>query len=102
MNITGKIKVIGTPQTFSKGFIKREFVITTDDKYPQDIKFEVTKEDATNFTHKIGDVVDVHFNVRGNEWKGNYYVNLQAWKIESKGAGATIEVKVKVDEELPF
>jgi len=34
---------------------------------------------------KKGDRVKVSFNIRGNEYKGRYYVNLQAWKIESAG-----------------
>ncbi len=43
---TGTIKVIEDLKTFPSGFMKREFVITTNDKYPQDIKFEVTKDKA--------------------------------------------------------
>lgn len=75
-------------QTFGSGFNKREFVITTkDDKYPQEIKFETVK-DKTSMLDGIseGDEVTVSFDIRGREWKGNYYVNLNAWKI---AAGAS-------------
>ena len=42
--ISGKIKYIKQPQVFESGFKKQEFVITTDEKFPQDIKLELTKE----------------------------------------------------------
>jgi len=29
----------------------------------------------------VGDLVCVDFNIRGNEYKGQYYVNLDAWKV---------------------
>lgn len=82
----GTVKIIEDTQTFSSGFSKREFVVTTEDKYPQDVKFECTKEKIEMVDRlKEGDKVKVSFNIRGNEYKGRYYVNLQAWKIESGG-----------------
>ena len=45
-NLKGKVKEVGETQEFSSGFTKREFVITTDDKYPQDVKFEVVKDNC--------------------------------------------------------
>lgn len=79
----GAIKLIEETQTFASGFFKREFVITTDGKYPQDVKFEAMKEKADQLnTLTVGAVVKVAFNVSGNEYKGRYYVNLQAWKID--------------------
>jgi single-strand DNA-binding protein len=81
---TGTVKVISDLQTFDSGFTKREFVITTQEQYPQDIKFELVK-DRTSLvdSYKLGDKVKVSFNIRGNEFNGKYYVNLGAWKIEN-------------------
>lgn len=85
--ISGKIKLIEETQSFSSGFTKREFVVTTNDsKYPQDIKFEIVKDKCTlldNFA--IGQDVSVNFDVRGNEYNGRYYVNLNCWKIQAGG-----------------
>lgn len=79
----GKLKVKFDTQTFPSGFTKREFVITTgDDNYPQDIKFELIKDKCAwldNFQE--GQEVTVNFDIRGNEYKGRYYVNLNCWKI---------------------
>lgn len=84
--ITGTILLIHETQTFASGFSKREFVITTDDKYPQEIKLEVVKDLCESLEqYNIGDEVDVSFNIRGNEYNGKHYVNLQAWKINRAG-----------------
>ena len=108
-NVTeGTIKVIMDLQTFDSGFIKREFVITTKEKYPQDIKFEITKEKATDFEtyNKVGDEVTVKFNIRGNfhDPTNQYFVNLQAWRIEKNTSQNPAKETVQAEEEsdLPF
>lgn len=86
----GSVKLIYDTQSFPSGFQKREFVITTEDKYPQDVKFEVMKDKCTMLdAFKPGARVKVNFDIRGNEYKDRYYVNLNAWKIqESSGSSA--------------
>lgn len=86
-------------QTFSSGFTKREFVVTTKEQYPQDVKFELIK-DRTDLIapYKAGDEVKVHFNIRGNEYNGKYFVNLQAWKIEP----LTVQAAPQQTQEDPF
>ena len=87
LKINGKVKVIMDLQTFDSGFKKREFVITTQEQYPQDVKLECTQDRVSMIDPlNVGDDVDVAFNVRGNEYNGRYYVNLQAWKIEKGGS----------------
>ena len=90
--VTGKLKVKMEEQSFSSGFTKREFVLTTEEQYPQDIKFELIK-DKTSVIDKFkpNDTIKVSFNLRGNEYNGKYYVNLQAWRVEAdENAGAPI------------
>ncbi|UTW65014.1 DUF3127 domain-containing protein [bacterium SCSIO 12643] len=89
LQLQGRIKVINDTQTFDSGFSKREFVITTQEQYPQDVKFEFFKDKTTVLdTYNVNDDVTVHFNIRGNEYNGRYYVNLQAWKMEKAGTAA--------------
>jgi len=81
--LQGAVKAIMETQTFPSGFSKREFVVTTNDKYPQDVKFEVLKEKTAILDQfSAGSKVNVFFDIRGNEYQGKYYVNLQAWKVE--------------------
>ena len=97
---TGAIKLINDIQTFSSGFEKREFVITTDEKYPQDIKLELIKDDVVKTDQfKVGDNVKVSWNLRGNEYNEKFYVNLQAWRIEAV-EGSTVNDTEQIEE--PF
>jgi hypothetical protein len=103
MELTGTIKLIGETQSFDSGFAKREFVITTEDKYPQDVKFEVVKEKCTELNRfKPGQKVTVAFNIRGNEYNGKYYVNLQAWMIADYKQETASTKTETVEEDLPF
>lgn len=99
---TGTIKVVFDEQTFGSGFNKREFVLTiADGRFPQDVKFECVKDKAALVaTLQPGDKVKVSFDLRGREWKGNYYVNLNAWKLE-KLDSATAATPVDDDAPLP-
>ena len=110
LQLTGTIKLIGDVQTFDSGFRKVEFVITTnDEKYPQDVKFEISQDKVDDFIkyNKVGACVDVDFNVRGNEYNNKYYVNLSAWKVFKSDANKpATDIGVPVEElavdDLPF
>jgi len=85
----GKLKLIYDTQSFASGFTKREFVVTTQDKYPQDLKFEVVKDKCAMLDGLEPDQdVQVNFDIRGNEYNGKYYVNLSCWKIQPADGGA--------------
>jgi single-stranded DNA-binding protein len=86
----GKIKLINETQSFPSGFSKREFVVTTgNDKYPQDLKFEVVKDKCAMLdSFETGQDVQVSFDIRGNEYNGKYYVNLSCWKIQASDGAA--------------
>ena len=84
LKISGKLKLLFEAQSWDSGFSKREFVITTQEQYPQDVKFECIKDKISMLEGlNPGDDLTVSFNVRGNEYQEKYYVNLQAWKIEA-------------------
>ena len=87
---TGKLKVIFDTQTFPSGFTKREFVVTIgDDNYPQDVKFELIKDKCSWLDNFAQDQeVTVSFDIRGNEYKDRYYVNLNCWKIVGANGAA--------------
>ncbi|MDZ4822027.1 MAG: DUF3127 domain-containing protein [Flavobacteriales bacterium] len=102
MDITGTLKQIKDEQAFASGFTKREFVITTEDQFPQEIVFELIKEKGSiidNF--KVGEKLKVTFDIKGREWQGKHFVNLNAWKVESLGAGATVASAPSLNEPPP-
>lgn len=82
--LTGTVKTIFEQRTFPSGFTKREFVVTTEERYPQDIKLECVKDWCAllDGVHP-GDRVKVQFRLRGNEYNERFYVNLQAFGLEA-------------------
>jgi len=100
--LKGALKVLGQTQEFSGGFKKRELVITTEGDYPQDVKLEVVKDKCDLLDRlSLGQTIKVGFNVRGNEYNGKYYNNLQAWKIEAVGS-APQQSQADAGDEIDF
>jgi hypothetical protein len=64
-------------------FQAREFVIQTEGQYPQYVKFQLVQDRCgavDPFTE--GEKMKVFFDLRGREWNGKYFTNLNAWKLE--------------------
>jgi hypothetical protein len=84
IQITGTVETILPTQDFPSGFRKRVLVINTGGEYPQTIPVEFTKEkcDALD-SLSVGQQVTAHVNLRGNEFQGKYYANIQGWRFEA-------------------
>ena len=84
--IKGHIKEIGDTKEFGKnGFQKRQLILSTDEKYPQDLAIDFVQDKCKvldKFTE--GELVDIGINLRGNFYNGRYFVNIQGWKINSE------------------
>ena len=105
----GTIKHIGDTQTFGeKGFTKRDFVlIESDAKYPQTVKFELIKDNINLIEgYKIGEEVEVKFNIKGREYNNNYYVSLEAYKLIATAYQSKEPISSMIEsengEKLPF
>jgi len=81
--LTGKVKLIQEAKTFESGFTKREMVVTVEDgKYPQEINLEFVQDKVALLDAlSPGAEVTVSFDIRGREYNGRYFNNLQGWKI---------------------
>ena len=85
----GKLHVVNETKQVSERFTKREFVVEiADGKYPQFVLFQLTGDRCSQLDdHKVGDSVQITFNVRGREWRSpqgetKYFNSLDVWKIE--------------------
>jgi len=88
MEIIGTVKSVSEVETFASGFSKRTLLVETEDRFPQTLPIEFTKENTSKLDNlKEGDNVTVAINLRGSEYNGRHYVNIQGWKVESKGSG---------------
>jgi hypothetical protein len=116
-------KETGTKKDGSGQWVKQQFVVETNEKYNNLYCFELfgdEKVDNFNKYNKVGDLVDVDFNVSTNEWKGKYFTTLQAWKVfKSDANGLEVvdaetvatytknkpqptNVELEADSDLPF
>jgi PDZ domain-containing secreted protein len=104
--LEGKVIAIMDEQQITDTFKKREFVIETDDKYPQQVKFELANDKTDLISkYKAGDKITVSFNVRGRAWKDKYFVSLDAWRIEGETSAPAQAVEAQPqanDDDLPF
>lgn len=85
----GKIVKIFDAEQKSASFQAREFVIeVADGQYPQMVKFQLVQDKCELVNeYNEGDEVEVEFDLRGREWNGKYFTNLQAWRIARAGEG---------------
>jgi hypothetical protein len=117
MEVLGKVLVKGEVKTFgNKGFQKQDFVVVTDEKYPQSILVEF-QQDNCDLTKpfNIGDDVKIGINLRGRAWDNpqgetKYFNSIVGWRIEKVGesqaapfepAGELVQ-GVDDDDNLPF
>ena len=114
--LTGKIKIIQEAKTFDSGFTKREMVVVVEEgKYPQEINIEFVQDKVGLLDDlQTGQEVTVTFDIRGREYNGRYFNNLQGWKIatldgaHSANAGGQSSVAPNAapsdfgDDDIPF
>lgn len=105
MEVIGKIKLINETKTYGEDFRKREIVVTTPEKYPQDLSIEFVQDKCdllNNF--KADQTVKIGINLRGREWVNpegvsKYFNTIQGWRIDE-----TDEVSndAEKNDDLPF
>ncbi|MEM0955153.1 MAG: DUF3127 domain-containing protein [Pseudomonadota bacterium] len=110
--LTGKIKLIQEPQTFNSGFTKREMVVIVEDgKYPQEINLEFVQDKIALLDNlQPGQTVTVSFDIRGREYNGRYFNNLQGWRVSTEGEGPSDDAPPLqdgppadvYDDDIPF
>jgi len=82
--IIGKLHKKFDTENKTATFQAREFVIEVDGTYPQFVKFQLVQDRCTLIdNYNEGDSIKVHFDLRGREWQGKYFTNLNAWRIET-------------------
>ena len=109
MKVTGKlVNVLNTQNgksTNGKEWVKKDFVIVTDAKYNPEICFTLFGKDKVSLLDdfSIGNEIEVHFNLSSREYKGKYYTQAQAWKIESVTTQQEEDAFIaELNEDSPF
>ena len=117
--MTGKLHKKYDTENKTDSFQAREFVVLMESgNYPQYIKFQLTQDRCAALDpFEEGKEIKVHFDLRGREWNGKYFTNLNAWRLEAPAPAATSaapasednffpaaddEPSVAADDDLPF
>lgn len=125
MDIKGKAHYVSDIINVTDSFRKRELVVefSENPQYPEFVKFEAIQDRCALMDNvKVGDDVEVFFNLKGREWTNKqgekqYFNTLQLWKVNvlSGAAGASpvsnspeiaapvdISAEPGQDDDLPF
>jgi hypothetical protein len=123
MEIKGKVHEVSPTTQVTDTFKKRELIVeyVENPQYPEYIKFEAGQDRCALLDNvKVGDDVEVFFNLRGRPWKDktgktSYFNSLNLWKINvlsgaSNNAStpayaaptADISSGADDDDDLPF
>ena len=111
-----EIKRIGEIQEFGANNFKVLKWVVIDDsntEYPQTLELQSTQENADKLLqyNKVGERVDVSYNLRGREWtnsegKVSVFNTIEAWKVFKADVNDTpVEAEVVQPEgkdDLPF
>ena len=88
--LTAKLHKKFPTENKTDSFQAREFVLL-DEKgmYPNYVKFQLTQDRCALLdNYEEGQEIKVYFDLRGREWNGKFFTNLNAWKIEAPAAAA--------------
>lgn len=116
--IKGTLLIARETKQVSEKFALREFVIKDESgQYPQTIQLQFTQNNCSLLDGvKIGDEVEVMFNIRGREWQSpqgdvKYFNTLEAWKLNILSGANAVAPEVEIpeapaptgsDDDLPF
>lgn len=86
MEVKGRIEQILPVQSgvskAGKDWSKQEFVIETEEQFPKKVCFTLFGDKLSLLNGiKVGDQVDVAFNLESREFSGKWYHNINAWRI---------------------
>lgn len=83
--VVGRLHKKFDTENKTETFQAREFVLEVESgNYPQFVKFQLVQDRCALLDpHEEGQNIKVHFDLRGREWNGKYFTNLNAWRIEN-------------------
>ncbi len=88
LNLVGKLIRKTEVIEVTENFKKQEFVIETDEQYPQKVQFQLVQGNTGKIdSFNIQDKIQVYFNVTGKEWQKDadspkkIFNSLNAWRI---------------------
>ena len=106
----GTIAQIGEKKTLDNGAVVLDYTVneTSENGYVTPFSFNIYKgaeyaEFVEKFIefNKVGDSVEVEFNIRGKEYNGRIYNNLSHWRCDKVSTDAPVQ-QGEEEDSLPF
>lgn len=91
MEIKGRIVQVlplqsGVGQSSGKEWKRQEYVLETQDQYPRKVCFQLSGNRIEQYPVAVGDEVIVSYDLESREFRGRWYTDVRAWKIEKASA----------------
>ena len=104
MNYQATVHQVNNTQEISEKFKKRTIILTDNAvSYPQFIEFVFSQKNVDLLDDvRVGDTVDITFNLKGRAWKDKFFNELSAFKINVIGVSETLTPPSEPDSDLPF
>src|ERR1043165_3644111 len=90
MDISGKIiqlLPVQTGQGKNGTWKKQDFILETGDQYPKKVCIAVWGDKINMGNFKMGDMVEVSFDVESREYNGRWYTDVKGWENVVKRGG---------------
>jgi hypothetical protein len=93
---------------------KRDFILETKGKYPKQVCITQWGDNIDQNKVNEGDEITAFIDIQSREYKGNWYTDVKAWKIEQGAGGGeiadpppsapglTLDGNQDLDDDLPF
>ena len=110
-NVKGKITKIGEKKELSNGATVLEYVVNnvSENGWETPFKLEMYNkperiEHLDNFLkfNKVGDEVEVEFDIKGREYEGRVFNSLSHWSCKKTEDTAPVEATAEEVNDLPF
>ncbi|MTI88112.1 MAG: DUF3127 domain-containing protein [Balneolaceae bacterium] len=119
LKLTGKVvKILEEQSGESKNgqWRKRDFILETKAKYPKKVCITQWGDNIDQQPVNEGSEITAYIDIQSREYKGNWYTDVKAWKVEQGGGeaeappsapGLTMEGNQEYDlpndeDDLPF
>lgn len=87
---------------------KQDFILETKEKYPKKVCITQWGDKIDKFDINEGEELTVFFNIQSREYKGNWYTDVKAWKVQRGDVDADEDPEERtfdmsdMDHDVPF
>lgn len=65
---------------------KQDIIVETPGQYPKKVCISIWGDKINESVLKIGNQLNISFDVESREYNGRWYTDVKAWKVEADGA----------------